>query len=301
MVRSRQDGGPEVAALAADAVEGKLQDNPAHILGMLFYGSRLRASSDAGKMVDIYVLIDSYRLFHPRRLRRLASRLVPPDVFMLTATGENGETVSIKYSVITLTEFERLAGGFLGTSIWGRFCQPVQILKARDDDARVRITEAVALCMRSFCERTEGLMTSPFTARQLCCEGLAQSYRTELRAERPYERAADIVASNEAWFEALVSAVYGPPDDQGLFYARRERSRLGTKASWFLRRLTGKPVTVLRVIKGALTFDHAVDYALDKLQKHSGIRLHLTEAQRRRPLLWSPVLLWKAVRSGAWR
>ncbi|MCQ8186334.1 hypothetical protein [Parvularcula maris] len=300
-VRSQQDGGPEVAASAAAAIEAVFQKSDAVILGMLFYGSRLRASSDAGKMVDLYVLIDSYEAFHESPLRRLASRLVPPDVFMLTTEDDLGRTVSIKYSVITLSAFERLSRGKLGTSIWGRFSQPVQVVKARDEETRTRILTALAQCMESFCLATEGLMGPSFTAREFCREGLAQCYRTELRAERPYARAEEIVASNPGWFERMVSSVYGSPDEDGQYRSPQGRRSRAARGWWFLRRLTGKPITVLRVIKGALTFEHAVDYALDKLEKHSGVRLHLTDAQRRRPLLWSPVLLWKAVRSGAWR
>jgi hypothetical protein len=209
--------------------------------------------------------------------------------------------VSIKYSVITLSAFERLAASPLGTSIWGRFCQPVQLVRPKNSSTEERILRVLSQCVGSLSEATTGLVEGSVTAPYFFTEGLAQSYRTELRAERPYERARDIVDSNQLWFSTLMTALHGAPNADGLYTVTRDEALRTTKAKWFARRITGKPITVLRIMKATLTFEQGVDYALDKLEKHSGVRLQLTSSQRKRPLLWSPVLLWKAVRSGAWR
>ena len=58
-------------------------------------------------------------------------------------------------------------------------------------------------------------------------------------------------------------------------------------------------MTAIRVINSAFTFDGGLDYILRKLKNHSGAEIEVTEAQRRHPILWSPVLAWKLWRKGA--
>ncbi|MEM9837622.1 MAG: hypothetical protein AAF830_00560 [Pseudomonadota bacterium] len=298
-IEAQQRPPSPVLKCASDAVLGKMRDAGVEVLGLLFYGSRLRAADDCSKMVDLYVLIDRLDDMHRTRIRRTASHLFPPDVFMLKTSGPHGEEVAIKYAVITLSAFQRLAQSPLGTSIWGRFTQATQLIAPRSDAIRREIISTLALCVSKFAKEVEGLHPDTAPVEVFFAEGLAQSYRTELRSEKPYERALSIVRSEQAWFDAMMQAVYGDPDTDGRFTMPPNRDASGAKRLWLLRRLTGKPISVFRLIKAALTFENGVDYALEKLEKHSGVRLELTESQRRRPLLWSPVLLWKALKSGA--
>ena len=57
----------------------------------------------------------------------------------------------------------------------------------------------------------------------------------------------------------------------------------------------------LRVLKAAATFDAGLDYILEKVESHSGVRLQVTEAERKRPLLNAPALAWRLFRAGAFR
>ena len=47
---------------------------------LLFYGSSLRAGEASGKMLDFYVLVESYRDVHGFGLKQLGSFLAPPSV-----------------------------------------------------------------------------------------------------------------------------------------------------------------------------------------------------------------------------
>ena len=60
-------------------------------------------------------------------------------------------------------------------------------------------------------------------------------------------------------------------------------------------------MTAVRVINNAATFDGGLEYVLRKLHNHSGVTIDLTPAQRKHPVLWSPVLGWKLWRKGAFR
>jgi hypothetical protein len=57
-----------------------------------------------------------------------------------------------------------------------------------------------------------------------------------------------------------------------------------------VRRRLGKPLNIARLLKAAFTFDGAMDYALWKVERHSGVRPEATAWQRRHPLLAAPGL-----------
>ena len=71
------------------------------------------------------------------------------------------------------------------------------------------------------------------------------------------------------------------------------------KTSWAMRKLAGKMLSVLRICKSSLTFDDPVDYALWKVQRHSGVTVTATERQRRYPLIFAWPLVWQLYRQGA--
>ncbi len=83
--------------------------------------------------------------------------------------------------------------------------------------------------------------------------------------------------------------------------APRHRDRRWAQLRWAGRRVLGKTLSVLRLIKSAFTFDGGVDYILWKIERHSGVRLPVSPWQRRHPLLASPVFLWRLYRLGAIR
>jgi len=60
-------------------------------------------------------------------------------------------------------------------------------------------------------------------------------------------------------------------------------------------------MTAIRLVNNGATFDGGLDYVLRKLKNHSGVTLDPTPAQRKHPILWSPVLGWKLWRKGAFK
>lgn len=293
--RTQLPPSPRVLALC-EAIRTR---HPAGVIeGFLFYGSGLRDQDDPDKMLDLYVLVGGYRALHGPGARAALNLALPPDVYTLAAEGPDGAPVRSKYSVLSLPAFERRAteAAFL-SSVWGRFAQRTVVVGARDAATRDRMLAGLAACVRTFAREAEALQPQAFTARAFWTTALAASYRTELRAEDAARRAASIVEGDLDRYEALTTALYGPPDEGGLHRLPGPPGR----DRWALRRTVGKPLTAARVVKAAFTFEDGVDYALDKLERHSGVRVEVTEAQRRHPVLWSPVLLAKVLRSGAWR
>jgi hypothetical protein len=73
------------------------------------------------------------------------------------------------------------------------------------------------------------------------------------------------------------------------------------KGSWRRRRLEGKALSVLRLMKASATFAGGADYIAWKINRHAGTQIRLKPWQQRHPLLAAVTLLPRLIRSGAVR
>jgi hypothetical protein len=283
---------PELAALAA-AVRDRFGGAVAAIL---LYGSCLRTGTLEG-VVDLYVLVDGYRATYRRAWLALANRLLPPNVFFLEAG-----TIRAKAAVMSLRAFTAACGAsaFL-PSIWSRFSQPVALLWARDEAARAAVHRALATAVVT--TAAEGAALVPTRTRELDLwrAVIAAGYRAELRVERA-SRADDIVAAAAERYAALTLPAL---DAAGIGYVDSgahlaidlpERARSRARRRWGARRIAGKLVNVMRLVKAALTVEGGLDYLAWKIERHSGVRPRLTPWQRRHPILavpWIALRLWR--------
>ena len=280
------------------------------IEAILFYGSCLRTGEDRGGLVDLYVLVDRYRAIEPRRLLAALNKMLPPNVFYLEMPYED-RIVRAKYAVLSLKDFIK------GTSwhgfhsyFWGRFAQPVGLLYTRNDKIAQRVQAALARAVVTFIARVLPRVPSPFTARELWTRGLSLCYRAELRAERPqkliliFESAPDYfehitqIALNMRLFHVNIQATQA-----GCLYTTTivDRTRRISHMEWMVRSWQGKLLSVLRLLKGALTFRGGVDYILWKIESHSGVKIEVPPRLRRFPFLATCVIFWKLYRQGAYR
>ncbi len=282
----------------------KIQSRHAgRVQGFLYYGSSLRAMNDPDKMLDFYVLVDSYRKTHKNPVRAFWNWLMPPTVYYLENTNDDNSVSSCKYSIISLNSFEKkCTARALLSVVWGRFSQPCVLLFATSEAVHTRIQSARIQAIRHMFHETAPLCPSPVDAVSFWAEGFNQSYRTELRPESAEGRSREIVERYEPRYREILAAL-ATPDDQGLFILppKAMRGRTLTRLRWFLRRLIGKPAAALRIIGNAFTFDGGLDYVLHKLKSHSGVTIDVSPTQRKHPLLWSPVLGWKLYRKGAFK
>ncbi|MCF6274803.1 MAG: hypothetical protein L3J05_03470 [Robiginitomaculum sp.] len=274
------------------------------VQAFLYYGSSLRAMNDPDKILDFYVLVDSYRKTHKNPVRVLLNWMIPPAVYYLENQNEDGTLSTCKYSIVSLPAFERKCTGraFL-SMVWGRFSQPCVLLFAKDQTVHTRIQKARAAAIKHTANQTSPLMDSPITATKFWAAGFLESYKTELRPESSDTRSEEIVARYQERYDKLMTLLYGAPNNDGAYtlpsHSGFARSR--KKLVWLLRRIFGKIMAAIRILNTASTFDGGLDYALHKLKSHSGVTIEVTKSQRRHPVLWSPVLAWKLYKRGAFR
>ncbi len=282
---------PAVAQLAA-----QLADR-AHgaVAAVLFYGSNLRDARLDG-VLDFYVLLDRVSAWPGPRLAALANRLLPPNVGYIEATVD-GQALRAKYALISVAQFHRgVSPAALDTTLWARFSQPCCCAWARSDADREAATDAVQQAVITAAGWAAELGPARGDAQTYWQALFAHTYAAELRVEKS-ARGDDLVARDaeryarllpEAWhaagiaFESTVQGQLAP--------RLSPASRAGAARRWAVRRRLGKPLNIARLLKAAFTFDGAMDYALWKVERHSGVRPEVTDWQRRHPLLAAPGL-----------
>lgn len=272
--------GPEIAAMA-----GHLAARPG-VVAVLFYGAQLRDAGSGGPL-DFYVLTQGDAAYHGRGLAAFANRLLPPNVYHERLAGP--PPVSAKVAVMRLSAFRRrMRRESLDTTLWARFCQPVVLVWARDGAARAMVLDALE----------EAGATAAWWAARLapggsdaaaCWQALfAHTYGAELRVERG-GRARDLTAAAPDLYAALHAAhIAGQPPSAD---ARRRAAR-----GWAWRRRLGKLLNLMRLVKAAATFRGGIEYALAKIERHSGAPVVLRPWERRWPLLGAPFVLVRLLR-----
>ncbi len=278
------------------------------VQAVLFYGSCLRTGNEREGVADLYLLVDGYRAAYPGWAARAFNSLLPPNVFYVERPVAGG-TVRAKYAVLSLGHFRHgTSPRWFPSYLWGRFTQPVRLLWARDAEVAAQVHESLAQAVTTFVTRVVPCLPARFDAAALWRDGLAMSYRTELRAEKK-GRAGQLFDAYRPYYEALTAAAVaavplavGGTEVPGEYQAviapgARRRCRL----AWALRRAQGKVLSLLRLGKAAFTFQGAMDYVAWKLERHSGVRVELTPRVRRHPLLFGWGLLWRLYRRGVLR
>lgn len=273
------------------------------LLAVLIYGSYLRGKRDT--LLDFYVLLDSYRAM-PRRWQGWLARALPPNVYQIHQ-GSPPDEIRAKVAVLTLDRFEDAVSRDFHSYFWARFAQPCGILYYRDEEVQSRVIEAICQASKTFVSRVIPRLPACFDAGRLWAKGLGLTYQCEFRSEPP-GHAEKLFRYWPDYYRLLSSALAG----QGLgfeasgttdSYVNRcsEKTRFWSPASWWLRRVQGKILSTLRILKAALTFDGALDYLLWKIKRHSGIYIEPTELQRNFPVFFAWPLLFRLWRRGAFR
>lgn len=257
------------------------------IKAILFYGSCYRDGVVEDRLVDLYLLADTYQALHGNRLAALANRLVPPNVYYIE-TAHEGQTVRCKYAVLTLGQLaEKVLPRNRNPYFWARFAQPTGLVWVADEKSRETVLETLSQAVRTTFAAGRALTKDMAASEALWTMIFLETYRTELRAEKPY-RAAEIYQSFAHRYDQITRILIGERIEP------RPRN-------WPKIRRQGKALSVLRLIKAAFTFTAGADYLAWKIERHSGTRIALTDWQRRHPILASPPILWRLWRAKAVR
>ena len=278
------------------------------LLAIVVYGSWLRGKRDT--MLDFYVLVEDYRSLDSTWQGWMCS-LLPPNVYHIhqakKAPGNRSHALRAKYALLTLKRFHHAVQHDFHSYFWARFAQPCEIVFVRDESTRATLTDAFRQASTTFMRRVLPAMDDQFSCNELWTRGLSLTYQSEIRTEST-ARGESIYAFNPTYYEALTQAFANENSGlestgSGNLYSNKCGSirRKLSPFSWWLRRVQGKLLSVLRLCKAAFTFNQPLEYLLWKIERHSGIYIEPTQRQLRHPLVFAWPLLWKLRKQGAFR
>ncbi len=292
-VVAREAATPAPGAVRALADAARARHGEA-IVAVLFYGSALRDGAVEGRLVDLYLVAESYEALHRSPVLRWLNRRIPPNVYYVE-TRHGSATVRAKYATVSLDALERLVAPTTDNPyFWARFAQPTGIVWASDGAVRKRICGALGAAIVTLAGTVRPLLGLAPEPAELWTRAFQETYRTELRAEKP-QRAGQLYEANAERYERLTPALLATlpiPDGTAALEAAR---------AWKRRRLKGKAWSVARLVKASFTFDGGADYLAWKIARHSGVEVVVTPWQRRHPLLGALVQFWRLYRKGAFR
>ncbi|WAC08149.1 MAG: hypothetical protein OS130_02835 [Thermodesulfobacteriota bacterium] len=277
---------------------------------ILLYGSCFRTGDDSNGIVDLYLVVDRYRHAYHRHSYAFLNRLLPPNVFYFEIPFEEGVR-RCKYTVFSFRDFQQGASRWFRSYLWSRLAQPMGLVYARNNHVAEQIYTTMAQALLTFITRVLPLMPrQQFTSRELWCTGLLLSYGTELRAERR-DKLTDLFDSAPRHYEELTRAAmnsvsYSVEAISGNQVYRYRAgipapTRVFSRLMWGLRRIQGKILSLLQLVKSLYTFQGGLDYVLWKIERHSGVRIQMDHRLRRVPVVGVVVLFWRLYRRGAFR
>lgn len=275
----------------------------AGVQAVLIYGSYLRGKRDT--LLDFYVLLEDYAAMRSPWQAALAWML-PPNVYQVRYASSQVESRA-KFALMTLSRFEHALQHDFHSYFWARFAQPSGLLYCRDEVVRGRLVAAIGQAARTFVRRVVPCLPDRFNAADLICRGLTLTYQCELRSEPP-RHAQALYGHNAAYYRTMVGSLasaglgYRGADQADAYQNETSpAARRLAAMSWRLRRVYGKLLSVLRLLKSILTFAGGFDYLLWKIGRHSRLIIEPTPLQRKYPLIFAWPLLWRLYRRGAFR
>ncbi|MEP0202917.1 MAG: hypothetical protein ABJ084_13640 [Halioglobus sp.] len=304
--------GPEVdsdPALAGLLEQLQRRHNGA-ICATLLYGSCLRSGDLYDGLLDLYLICDSYSAAYGHSLLAAGNWLLPPNVFYAEQT-HDGRTLRSKVTVISLRDFHRGSSPSAFESyIWGRFAQPTLILYARSETVRRDIESCLLQAVQTLLHYAVPALPETGSVSGLWTSALALSYATELRTERS-GRATELSHHAQDFYTALTHSQAQSlgfdvtlTDVNGeLHYKSRISAfkRRKTSVAWFVRRVQGKILSIMRLVKALFTFEGGLDYIAWKLERHSGEVIVIPDKVRRAPLIHMWSFFWGLYKRGIFK
>lgn len=280
------------------------------VAAVIFYGSGLREESTCDKVLDFYVIVDSYRSAHRSIAAAWFNWLLPPNVYYHECSSQ-GQMIRAKYGVYSRRQLRRkTAPTCFNATLWARLSQPVRVVYFRDDQVRNEIIEAIASSVTKMIALTLPLLGRHFSTQDLWLRAFTETYRAELRSESP-DRGRALYSHDGERYRNLTHLLlkhrpqfsgYGQKND---VITRTDRAPAGSywsaRLAWGLRRWQGKTLSFLRLVKAAFTFQGGLDYIVWKIERHSGVHFTVSPWQRRHPVVAGVLMFWRAWRQRAFR
>jgi hypothetical protein len=252
---------------------------------ILAYGSCLSdVTRSETSTPDFFVLVRSYGAFHGSHLHALLNRVLPPSIYHFAVAGRTA-----KYNVVSLAHFAReTSERARDCYILGRISKRIALVWAKDPAVVEAVVDAQARAAEAVARRARSAIPSPFTVEALSKAALALSYAADVRVEAG-DKVDRLFAANREFYLRLYGHLLDRMCDAGEVRARPDGGGFESSATaadrlalrWFLSKSQIR--AQLRWPKGIFTVKGWIDYLIAKIERTQGIRIEMTERQKR---LW---------------
>ncbi len=282
-------------ATLAPFLEPLLRELNGRANAVIAYGSCMsEVTRTSTSTPDFYVTVDRYRTFYSSWLHAAMNWILPPNIYHFSVNGEIA-----KYNVISEYDLQGVTAE-CARDVYhlGRFSKRIGIAWAKDTRSKQVIIDAQAAALRSIARRAYFGLPPKFSLATFIRKALGLSYEGEFRVEAPdkidklYE--AEKVHYERAYEKVLLEMSVPPwsvkHESSGQYVRPKNgwRDFYGHVSLWrFIHR--SRLRAKLRWPKSIVTVSHWVDYLLAKIERTHGIKIELTERERRHPLLYG----WK--------
>lgn len=271
------------------------------------YGSCLRSNNYTDGILDFYVIVENYQEAYDNPFFAILNKALPPNVFYIESN-IGDETLRAKYAVISTEDFYKATNNWFHPYVWARFAQPVRLIYAKDDNLRRSFYQCLSSSVIRYINETlPVLQDGMVSSEQIWTNALELSYAAELRPER-IERCKEIVRQSlndlSKIFDLALPAfncIQPLSETKGYLITCDTKQKNKYHLRWLARRWQGKILSILRLMKAVFTFHDCVEYAVWKINRHSGIKIEITPALKKFPILLGFKVLWQLLRRGAIR
>ncbi len=292
---------------ARSLIEALVESGGGSIAGIISFGSQLvNASPNPHSAWDFVVIVDDYRQFHtalvsaghhvrsPKTLTFLAGFLAPSiTAFSPTRQG----TPVAKCAIVNRSGFAKaLAPRSPDHFLKGRMVQQVEVAWTRNAQVASEFQEQLASARLDVFDWAGPRLTEPMTPTSVPLEMLQLSYGGEVRPEAG-DRVLEVVAAQRDWLTPVYTDVLRRAAETGILVEGTEGYRFAQPISGAHRRrirmyfIRSKVRATARWGKHILTFNDWLTYLQRKAERRTGLKLEVSVAERRWPL----ILLWPKV------
>lgn len=263
------------------------------ISSVLFYGSCMRSRVYHDAMLDFYVVVDNYKDAYNHTLTAIANKLLPPNVYYLQVEHDN-QVYRSKYAVVSKKDLlKNVSASAFHSYFWARFTQPISYAYIREENEKQWIATIQCQSAKTFFKNVMPVLQDQHNSEQLWVRGLQLTYSAELRTETS-KRAISIYQSNQAYYDKISEYFFESELHNNTIDSRQKFSQI----SWKLRVLTGKVLSILRLMKASMTFANGVDYIAWKIERHTGEKIEVSNNLRKYPWIFSWPMLIRLYLSG---
>lgn len=277
------------------------------VSAILLYGSHLQASApDRWSAYDFIVVVEAYRPFYRSLraagyLRRPAwlvtglSHVLPPNLIAFDP-GRSDEAIA-KCAVFTDSHFRRaLSFHAPDHFLKGRVAQRIALAWAKAPEVEAWVRKALAEARGDVPRWVRPYLPPVFDEETFAETMLQVSYGAEIRPEHP-DRVSQVFRAQKPALMEVARTSLAAAEEMG--FVHREGggwayadpagplARLG-RSTYFV---WSKVRATARWAKYVFTFDEWLDYIGRKLERRAGMKIEISERERRWPLLF----LWPKV------